>query len=185
MLRTPAENVSERTVESFTRSHPSSSPSPSPSPSTPSPCPPSVSPGDRGSSCSPCDLPGPEQSDSDSGVSDLSSEISSGLKYKTKKVSPAKSKQRSEEGRKYKLSQTTKHRPEHRPEHRLVTRDHLEVNYNKEDSFLHWIKWSILIFLIFFLMLTLLIVHHVKCFNNICAISLDAKIQYYKYSSPI
>merc|ERR1712226_118336 len=53
MLRTPAENVSERTVESFTRSHPSSSPSssPSPSPSTPSPCPSSVSPGDRGSSC--------------------------------------------------------------------------------------------------------------------------------------
>ena len=128
-------------------------------------------------------------SESDSGVSDLSSDISSVLKYKAKKVSLAKSKQRSEEGRKYKLSQTTKHRPEHRaelrPELRLSSRDNFQQNASKEEFFIHWIKWLILIFLIFFLMLTLLIVYHVKCYNNICAISLDAKIQYYKYSSPI
>ena len=174
MLRSPAENVSERTGESFTLPPPPSPPS---------------SLRERG----PCT--GQDQSDdlsdvseSDSGVSDLSSDLSSGLKYKARRGSPAKSKQ---EGRKYKLSQGTQHRPEHRAEHRaehrhrVVTRDNFEHNSSKEEHFLSWIKWSILIFLLFFLMLTLLIAYHVKCYNNICAISLEAKIQYYKYSSPI
>ena len=183
-MKTPAENVSqggesvppERNVESFTMSSPSSSLSPdslsmsSPSISTGSLTMSSPSHLSRDSQSG--SINKTEHSDSDSGVSDLSSDLTF---YKSRR--PTGLKWRSEAGR--------KQRPPVSPRQSPPTAANTTSKSDKPDPLLDWIKWSMLIFLIFLIIFTLLVFYHVKCYNNVCAISLDTKIHYYKYSSPI
>ena len=53
------------------------------------------------------------------------------------------------------------------------------------QGFLYWIKLFLLIMFVFLLILILFILYHVKCFHDVCAISLDTQINYQRYSSPI
>ena len=183
-MKTPAENVSqggesvppERNVESFTMSSPSSSLSPdSLSMSSPSLSPDSLtmsSPSHLSRDSQSGSINKTEHSDSDSGVSDLSSDLTF---YKSRR--PTGLKWRSEAGR--------KQRPPVSPRQSPPTTANTTSKSDKPDPLLDWIKWSMLIFLIFLIIFTLLVFYHVKCYNNVCAISLDTKIHYYKYSSPI
>lgn len=184
ILKTPAENVSqggesvppERNVESFTMSSPSSSLSPgSLTMSSPSLSPDSLtmsSSSHLSRDSQSGSINKTEHSDSDSGVSDLSSDLTF---YKSRR--PTGLKWRSEAGR--------KQRPPVSPRQSPPTTANTTSKSDKPDPLLDWIKWSMLIFLIFLIIFTLLVFYHVKCYNNVCAISLDTKIHYYKYSSPI
>lgn len=171
MLRSPAENVGhslQRNVESFTTS------SSSPSSTTLSP---TSSTSTSSSSCLPCDSPTvnkAEESDSDSGVSDLSSDITF---YKSRRVSPPKSTQRSENVKKFRLPVKTKSS--------TTSTTNTQTLPSKTDSALDCLKWPMLIFLILLLMLTTLVLFHVRCDNSVCALSLERRIHYYKYYSPI
>ena len=58
-----------------------------------------------------------------------------------------------------------------------------QENYYKEC--LYCLKHFLLIMFAFFLILILLILSHVECFNDVCAISLETQFNYQRYSNPI
>jgi len=124
-------------------------------------------------------------SDSDSGVSDLSSDltffknsskISLGKNYTPLESQVSKSSidftRKSKMSKKYQdLSQSRK----------LMK----QMQNNFYDGLLYWVKLIFLIVVIFLLIVFTFVLSHVKCFNDICAISIETKVHYYKYASPI
>ena len=124
-------------------------------------------------------------SDSDSGVSDLSSDltffknsskISLGKNYTPLESQVSKSSidftRKSKISKKYQdLSQSRK----------LMK----QMQNNFYDGLLYWVKLIFLIVVIFLLIVFTFVLSHVKCFNDICAISIETKVHYYKYASPI
>lgn len=122
--------------------------------------------------------------DSDSGVSDLSSDPTfyknintfSILNYTTRGKEVLKSKidsaKKSKTQRKFKVLPSS--------------RESLhQLQESFQNGILYWIKLILLIMVVSLLILSLLILSHVKCFNDICAISLETHINYQRYSSPI
>ena len=125
-----------------------------------------------------------DSDDSDSGVSDLSSDPTfyknintfSILNYTPggKEVSKSNidSAKKSKTQRKFKaLPSSRKSVP--------------QLQESFQNGILYWIKLILLIMIVSLLILSLLILSHVKCFNDICAISLETHINYQRYSSPI
>ena len=128
-----------------------------------------------------------DHSDSDSGVSDLSSDLTfyNGININT--FTPTNYTPREKEMSKPTIDHTTKKSKFNKkfqdfPHSR---RSILKMQENFYHGILYWVKLILLVMLIFFLILTVFIVSHVKCFNDICAISLETKINYHKYASPI
>lgn len=131
---------------------------------------------------SPCAKIDPD--DSDSGVSDLSSDPTfyknintfSILNYTPtgKEVSKSNidSAKKSRTQRKFKVPPSTR-------------KSMLQMQESFHNGILYWIKLFLLIIIVSLLILTLLILSHVKCFNDICAISLEPHIHYQRYASPI
>ena len=128
-----------------------------------------------------------DHSDSDSGVSDLSSDLTfyNGININT--FTPSNYTPREKEVSKPTIDHTTKKSKFNKkfqdfPHSR---RSILKMQENFYHGILYWVKLILLVMLIFLLILTVFIVSHVKCFNDICAISLETKINYHKYASPI
>ena len=131
---------------------------------------------------SPCAKIDPD--DSDSGVSDLSSDPTfyknintfSILNYTPggKEVSKSNidSAKKSKTQRKFKVLPSTR-------------KSMLQMQESFHNGILYWIKLILLIMIVSLLILSLLILSHVKCFNDICAISLESHIHYQRYASPI
>jgi len=126
-----------------------------------------------------------DHSDSDSGVSDLSSDITfhqniskfSSLNYTPKEKHVSKT--NSDFSKKSKFNKKSDHFSTH------LRKSVLKSENNFYDNLLQWAKLILLTMLIFFLIILTFLLTHVKCFNDICAISLETKISYYKYASPI
>ena len=122
--------------------------------------------------------------DSDSGVSDLSSDPTfyknintfSILNYTTRGKEVSKSKidsaKKSKTQRKFKVLPSSRESVH-------------QLQESFQNGILYWIKLILLIMIVSLLILSLLILSHVKCFNDICAISLETHINYQRYSSPI
>ena len=131
---------------------------------------------------SPCAKIDPD--DSDSGVSDLSSDPTfyknintfSILNYTPggKEVSKSniESAKKSKPQRKFKVLQSSR-------------KSMLQMQESFNNGILYWIKLFLLILIVSILILSLFILSHVKCFNDICAISLETHINYHRYSCPI
>ena len=130
----------------------------------------------------------PDHSDSDSGVSDLSLDSTF---YKTaKKYTPTSILNYSPKERDVsksnidtacKKSKMTRKHSEHNQSHKLQ----LLLQDSLVDGLLYWAKLFFMFLVLTFLIIVTFIASHVRCFNSICAISLESRISYHKYASPI
>ena len=130
----------------------------------------------------------PDQSDSDSGVSDLSLDLTfykSAKKYLPTSTSTQNYIPKEKEVSKpfidgSKRSKMTRKHSEYPHPHKSS-----QMQEKVVDNLFYWAKLIFLFFIISFLIFVTFILSHVKCFNSICAISIESQISYHKYASPI
>ena len=126
-----------------------------------------------------------DHSDSDSGVSDLSTDLTfykNNSKFcPTLNYTSKESQVSSQNIDLPKKSKINKKYPDLFQSRKLVQK----MQDNFHQGLIYWAKLVLLLLVFFFLIILTFIVSHVKCFNDICAISLETKIHYYKYASPI
>ena len=130
----------------------------------------------------------PDHSDSDSGVSDLS--LDSTFYKSAKKYTPTsilnyspkeKEVSKSNIDTACKKSKMTRKQSEHTQSQKL----HLQIQDSLVDGLLYGAKLFLMFLILTFLIIVTFIASHVRCFNSICAISLESRISYHKYASPI